>query len=361
MNTAETGTEALLRCESLHKRFHRRVVLEDISLSVEAGDALVLLGSSGAGKTTLLRILAGLESVDEGRVLLGPQVLSSAEVQIPPEARGIGMVFQALELWSQMSVAEHIAFGIPGRPRGRRARRHPLVRELAAEVGLDEILLRRRPETLSGGEQQRVAIARTLAARPDVILYDEPLANLDPDRRRALRALIRRLARTHGTTLVYVTHDPEEALEIGDQVVVLSGGQIVESGSPQQLYRAPRTLAGAQALGPITAVPASWRDGVVDTPFGALETRGETARPASGTCVALLRPDALWVDGGARAEVRVEDVVARGFDWAFQGRLGEATVYGRSDEALEAGDVVRVRADGPVAVLEAEPAQGASR
>ena len=209
-----------LRCKGLTRAHGGRIVLRAVDVEVAAGTSLVLLGSSGAGKTTLLRIVAGLDRADAGRVELGDELLSDPRVLVPPEERRIGMVFQALELWPQMTVAEHLAFGLPGRPKGRAARKHPDVLALAEQVGLPLELLRRKPATLSGGEQQRTAIARTLAARPGVVLYDEPLANIDPDRRRSLRALIRRLAREHGTTLVYVTHDPEEALEIGYEIAV---------------------------------------------------------------------------------------------------------------------------------------------
>ena len=245
---------AKLICERVLRVHARRAVLDHVDLDVEAGTSLVLLGSSGAGKTTLLRIIAGLEQADAGRVVLGERVLSDPAICVAPEARRIGMVFQALELWPQMTVAEHLAFGLPGRPRGRAARRHPQVLALAEQVGLPAEILRRRPATLSGGEQQRAAIARTLAAQPDVVLYDEPLANLDPDRRSALRALIRRLAREHATTLVYVTHDPEEALEIGDEIAVMAAGRLVERGAPHDIYSRPRSLAGARALGPVTVL-----------------------------------------------------------------------------------------------------------
>lgn len=341
----------VLDCANLRKTYRGNAVLDGVSLQVPAGRSLVLLGSSGAGKTTLLRIIAGLTSPDAGEVTLDGRVLSSGSVHLPPEQRGVGMVFQALELWANMSVAEHIAFGLPGRPRGWAARRNKTVAQLAEEVGLAPALLRRKPATLSGGEQQRVAIARTLAACPGVILYDEPLANLDPDRRTALRVLIRQLARQHGTTVVYVTHAPEEALEIGDEVLVLADGRVVERGTPQALYQSPRTLAGARALGPVTAIAGLWRDGVVDTHLGVLEPADETNISSSGSCTALLRPEAILVDAGGRAEVHVDDVIVRGRDWAFTGRLEGRLLYGRSRERIEPGEVVRVRAHGPAAIL----------
>jgi iron(III) transport system ATP-binding protein len=347
-------TGALLACRDVRKSFRPgRPVLDGVDLEVPAGTALVLLGTSGAGKTTLLRILAGLEEADAGTVLLGDEVLSDPRVRVPPERRRVGVVFQALELWPQLTVAEHVAFGLPGRPRGRRAARHEQVRALARDVGLDPELLRRRPDTLSGGEQQRVAIARTLAARPEVILYDEPLANLDPARRRSLRALIRRLGRERGTTLVYVTHDPEDALEIGDQVAVLAGAHVVERGAPAEVYAHPTTLAGARALGPIADLPAQARGGRVRTVLGT-----HAATVPDGPCRVLWRPEGLVAlapgeDVEGSAAVEVDEVVARGPDWSFTGRVEGVALQGRSPRPVTAGETLRVRVDAPAAVVPA--------
>jgi iron(III) transport system ATP-binding protein len=349
---------AELVCRGIGMRHRRaradRPVLADVDVRVAAGTSLVLLGSSGAGKTTLLRVIAGLEEADTGEVLLGGEILSDPRVRVPPEHRRIGMVFQALELWPHMSVAEHLAFGLPGRPRGRRAASSAAVRELADQVGLPVSLLGRRPDTLSGGEQQRVAIARTIGAEPDVILYDEPLANLDPDRRRALRALIRRLARERGTTLVYVTHDPDEAVEIGAEIAVMDGGRILERGAPQALYRSPRTLAGARALGPVTALRSTVRDGVIQTALGSLQSTDAERLGAvsSGTaCLALLRPEDVRPATAGGATVTIEDVVPRARDWAFRAALDGEEVLGRSDERLELGARIRVAACAPAALV----------
>ena len=158
------------------------------------------------------------------------------------------MVFQALELWPHMTVAEHIAFALPGRPRGRKATQHEQVRRLAARVDLGDELLGRRPQALSGGEQQRVAIARTLAGEPQVLLFDEPLANLDPHLRQDLRHLMGDLARERAVPALYVTHDPQEALAIGDQIAVLADARLQEVAAP-----APSTRRGG--VPQVTSVP----------------------------------------------------------------------------------------------------------
>ncbi len=344
-----------LQIQGLTKTFDRGRVraLDAVDLVVEAGRSTVVLGQSGSGKSTLLRIVAGLMRADAGRIILGERLLSDPALRVPPERRRIGMVFQALELWPHMTVAEHVAFGLPGRPRGRRARTHDAVQRLTAEVGLNEDLLARRPDTLSGGERQRVAIARTLAAEPDVILYDEPLASLDPDRRTSLRQLIKRLAAEHGTTLVYVTHDAEEAIEMGDQIVVFEGGRIAEQGDPESLYARPRTLAGARALGAVNAVEATVDAGRLVTPLGTLEPI-DTLPGTASDVLAVLRPEqvALGEDG---TPARIDVAHFHGGAWRFVARVGDVHVEGRSPTRVEPGADVRVKIEGKAAVISKEP------
>lgn len=343
-------TDGHLVLEGLGKRFPgaARPALDGLDLDVHAGTILVLLGTSGAGKTTLLRVVAGLEEADTGRVRVGARTLSDPRILVAPEKRGVGLVFQHLELWPHMSVAENIAFGLPGRPRGRAARWDPTVVELAEEVGVAQ-LLARRPGTLSGGERQRVAIARTLAPAPSVILYDEPLANLDPDRRAQLRVLIRRLCRERQATLVYVTHDAEEAMELGDEVAVLHRGRIVDRGPPAALYRAPRSLAGARALGPLTVLPGTVSGGTVDTPLGRLDVLGDAVE---GDARVLLRPEALEVEGAGDAVIL--EVRPRAGGWRFTARLDEHVLEGRSVTELATGQRIAIHARGPVPVVSAQ-------
>ena len=332
------GSGGVVKAEPLHleglvKRHPGadRPALDDLDLDVEAAHILVLLGTSGAGKTTLLRIVAGLEDADAGRVRVGSSVLSDPRVRVPPPRRGVGLVFQHLELWPHMTVAENIAFGLPGRPRGRAAQTNATVRELAAHVGI-EGLLARAPGTLSGGERQRVAIARTLAPEPAVLLYDEPLANLDPVRRVELRRLIRRLGRERKTTLVYVTHDADEAMEVGDEVAVLHRGRIVDRGAPDVLYRAPRSLAGARALGPLSALPGAIEDTRIVTALGRLSYLG-TARGPKAWRSSVRSPSAPAASG---PEVEVLDARPRGAEWRLlrphrrRGRLRDQPLPARA-------------------------------
>ncbi len=344
---------SLLRCTGISKRFGDTVVLDGVSLEVSEGASVVLLGSSGSGKTTLLRIIAGLDAADAGTVELGGRVLSDPRPQVMPENRRIGMVFQALELWPHMTVAEHITFGLEGRPRGRAAARHTVARELIARVGLDLDVLARRPDTLSGGERQRVAIARTLAAEPRVILYDEPLANLDPDRRDSLRILIRELAREQGTTVVYVTHDAAEAQEMGDEVAVLSHGSLVEQQPPHELYRNPRTLIGARALGAVTALTATWDGAVAQTALGALKVGDAEHASTIGDALAVLRPESIDVvdEGGVAGTITA--VRPRGALFSFDAQVGDESVLGQCVRAVRIGDTVRLAATAPACLVPA--------
>jgi len=235
-----------VRVEGIAKRFGDQAALHDISLDFAPGGFSTLLGPSGCGKTTLLRIIAGFVAPDAGRVLFGGQ----DRTQAPPWRRNIGFVFQSYALWPHMTVFDNLSYGL-------RLRRRPKT-EIAARVegALRTIGLPgiggRQPGQLSGGQQQRVALARALVLEPDVLLLDEPLSNIDARLRVEMRREIRRLQREFGITTVYVTHDQEEALELSDVVAVMSGGRIDQVGSPQEVYRRPRSATVASFLGTVT-------------------------------------------------------------------------------------------------------------
>lgn len=331
----------------------RRAVLDGVDLAVNAGRTIVLLGASGSGKSTLLRIVAGLEEAEAGSVRLGDTLVADPRSRVPCERRGVGLVFQDLELWPHRTVAENVAFGLAGRPYGRAALVHPRVLALAERLGFGPHLAR-SPSTLSGGERQRVALARTLAPEPDVVLYDEPLTSLDPDRRADLVGLLRELQRERPATVLHVTHDPAEALALADEIAVLAGGRVVDRGSPQALYDAPQSAAGARALGAVTLLPAR-RDGEGWwTRLGRLADAG--TRDAAASHV-VLRPERL-----RPAEHGVEGVVAsawaRGADWGFRAVVDGTTVEGRSAARLDAGARVRLAVVGPVVAVRAGDGAG---
>ncbi|WP_301751793.1 ABC transporter ATP-binding protein [uncultured Erythrobacter sp.] len=234
--------------------------LEDISFTAPAGEITCLLGASGCGKSTLLGLAAGLLRVQQGEVTLGGEVLADAQRSPPPEARPVGLVFQDGALFPHMTLAANVAFGLP------KARRVEADSWLA-KVGLAGMGAR-YPHELSGGQQQRAALARAMAPEPRVLLMDEPFASVDIVLRRKLRRECRILLREAGATVVLVTHDPAEALDIADRIAVMEGGRIIQFGTPQELHHAPATasvgaiFSGAQIISGTRGVEG------LDTPFG---------------------------------------------------------------------------------------------
>lgn len=225
--------------------------VDGIDLDVQPGQLVVLLGPSGCGKTTLLRSVAGLERPDEGLIEIGGQtVFSSAKkLHVLPEDRGVGMMFQSYALWPHMTVYKNIAY--PLTSRRSRLPRHEVpdhVRSALRTMGLEGIE-RRYPGELSGGQQQRVALARALVTRSPVLLFDEPLSNVDAKVRKRLRAELREIKRAQNFAAIYVTHDQEEAMELADVLVVMSSGRVQQIGHPQEVYNAPRSLGVAEFVG----------------------------------------------------------------------------------------------------------------
>lgn len=231
-------------------------VLRDLDLHQEGGGLLAVLGPSGCGKTTLLRLLAGFERPDAGSIDLGGTCVAGPDGTLPPNARRIGFVPQEGALFPHLDVAANIGFALPRRHPGRRRR----VEELLEVIGLAG-LGSRQPRELSGGQQQRVALARALAARPQLVLLDEPFASLDPDTRRSLRDSVREILLAEGATALLVTHDREEALSTADRVAVLLDGRVAQVGDPHAVYDAPVDTRVARLLGEVNLLPVTRRDG----------------------------------------------------------------------------------------------------
>jgi iron(III) transport system ATP-binding protein len=281
---------------NLTKSFGSTPVLHSISLEIRDGELFFLLGPSGCGKTTLLRLIAGFYPPDNGDIRFGDRDVSA----VPPHQRNAGMVFQSYALWPHMTVAENVAYGLEVRniPPAERNNR---VREALAMVRMEE-LAARSPNQLSGGQQQRVALARALVIRPDVLLLDEPLSNLDARLRLEMRDEIRRLHSELKLTTVYVTHDQKEALSLADRMAVLKGGVVEQLADPRTVYRRPSSRFVADFIG-----EANWLEGEIvraDADAAVIRTGlGEFAStPRAGLRPSMpvwlgIRPEALHAGG----------------------------------------------------------------
>jgi len=246
---------ALLTLSHVTKRFaaDRPPAVDGLSVAVERGQILALLGPSGCGKTTTLRLIAGFEAPEHGQIVIGERVMADAAqgVAVPPEERGVGVVFQDYALFPHLTVEQNVGFGLHARPRDERLRR---VRSVLDLVGLAEFA-DRYPHELSGGQQQRVAVARALAPAPTVMLLDEPFSNLDADLRSQMRDEVEKVLRGTGTTAVFVTHDQEEAFTIADVVGVLNQGRLEQLGPPETIYHHPATPFVAEFVGAADFLP----------------------------------------------------------------------------------------------------------
>jgi len=310
---------ASVRFDDVYKSFDDTVVLAGVSLDVEPGEIFALLGPSGSGKTTMLRLLAGFEQLDRGRLLIADEAVE----HLPPARRGVGMLFQSYALFPHLSVAENVAFGLKVRGGGQgdvQAR----VAEMLEFVRLGGFEARRIAE-LSGGQQQRVALARALAPRPRVLLLDEPLSNLDPALREETRIDLRHTVKQTGITTVLVTHEQEEAFELGERIGLLNDGRLEQVAVPAELYQDPASRFVATFVGRCSVLP-----GVVEAKGagGALEVRiGSEGAPQVWSCRGgygieagdrvdvCVRPEALEIEAlelapgvgtGLRGEIEVE-------------------------------------------------------
>ncbi|MFM1769127.1 MAG: Spermidine/putrescine import ATP-binding protein PotA [Verrucomicrobiota bacterium] len=286
---------------NLLKQFGGTPALRNISLEIQSGELFFLLGPSGCGKTTLLRTIAGFYQPDGGEILFGDQPMAA----VPPHRRNTGMVFQNYALWPHMTVAENVAYGLEVRSVSP-AEKEQRVAEALAIVQMERYATR-TPNQLSGGQQQRVALARALVIRPDVLLLDEPLSNLDARLRLEMREEIRRIHAQVGVTTIYVTHDQKEALSLATRMAVLRDGVIEQIGDPRSVYRAPANRFVADFIGESNWVTgevqsAAGGDVTVRTPLGALRAAAPTARPVppAGTAVQVgFRPEAVRIGPGA--------------------------------------------------------------
>ncbi len=326
----------LLRVEAVSKSFGATQALAGLSLAVERGEFVALLGGSGSGKSTLLRLVAGFEAPDAGRILLD----GADQARVPPQARPCGMVFQNYALFPHLSVFDNIAYGLrrEGLPRLDIGARVQQALAMVALQGLEP----RRPHQLSGGQRQRVALARALVKRPALLLLDEPLGALDAALREHTGQELRRLQRATGAAFVMVTHDQAEALALADRVAVLQAGQVVQVGPPRQVYEKPATRFVAGFLGAANLLGAVLRaDGLLDCAEAGCTLRAAEplARPPGSTVSLALRPERIsLLTEGEMPATNATTGVLRGL--AFQGAGWLCSV------ALATGTTLRVALPG---------------
>lgn len=287
---AQPGTPqpARLKVTGLTRVFGGQKVVDAVSLEVAAGQVTCLLGPSGCGKSTTLRMIAGVEHADAGEVLIEGRTVAAPGLHLPPEARSVGLMFQDFALFPHLTVAENVAFGL----RTDRAAKAARVGELLERVSLTGFG-QKHPHQLSGGEQQRVALARALAPRPRVMLMDEPFSGLDNRLRDGIRDTTLDLLKEEGTGVLLVTHEPDEAMRMADEIALMRAGRIVQRGAPYNVYNAPVDRAAAAFFSDINVIRGVSRGALTDTPFGAFLTPGHV----DGAEVEIvIRPQHLSID-----------------------------------------------------------------
>ncbi len=306
-------SQIAVRCKNLSKSFNHTPAVNSIDLEVEEGRFLALLGPSGCGKTTLLRLIAGFEIPDSGIVEVGGKPMAAPRIFVPPEKRRAGIVFQDYALFPHLTVGDNIAYGL-----SKGADRKERVAEMLSLVGMKDYRSR-MPHELSGGEQQRVAIARALAPNPDVLLLDEPFSNLDADLRVRIRNEVKGILACAGATVIFVTHDQEEAMFMGDRVGVMNQGKLEQLDTPEAIFHAPATPFVAQFIGTADFLSGKSEHGLVITEIGELPVHGKL--PRGKPVRVMIRPDFLDIKPADDGPGEVVDRIFQGMHYLYRVRL----------------------------------------
>ena len=335
----------MLQVEALCRSFADTPAVHDVSFSVPKGAVTCLLGPSGCGKSTTLRMIAGIEQPDSGRISINDRVMSDATTFVPPERRGIGLVFQDFALFPHLDVTANIGFGLRGKIEPRR------IEELLERVGVTGYGTK-YPHELSGGEQQRIALARALAPRPCLMLMDEPFSSLDHRLRDGVRDATLDLLRDSGTTVVMVTHDPEEAMLMGDRIAVMRRGRLVQEGRPHELYDRPVDRGVAAFFSDLNRLEGRVSHGSVATPLGRFPAPG---LPDGSCAEVVVRPQHLIPTGHGGALARVVRARYLGRESLIELRLDgtDLALKARVPGLLlpEPGSSIRIGADPEFALI----------
>lgn len=326
-STRATTSTSPIAVRDLTVAYDGPEVLQGVDLDVAAGSIVSLLGPSGCGKTTLLRSIAGLQTISSGQISIADRVVSGDGVHLPAEKRRIGMVFQDWALFPHLTVAKNVAYGLPKSDRKSQAG-SDRVRETLELVGLTEVI-DRMPQTLSGGQQQRVALARALAPKPEVLLLDEPFSNLDTSLRVEIRSEVHRILLELEVTSVFVTHDQDEAFVLGDQVAVMSNGEVAQVGTPAELYSQPRTPWVAHFVGEANLLRSVVHRGIATTSIGVVPIRSTANMADSGDDLVegvvdvLIRPEDIDLQLDGSGTGMVELIEYYGHDSTYEVDMGD--------------------------------------
>ena len=273
----------MIECRNLAKKYGTLSAVSNFSLHLRKHEFISILGPSGCGKSTLLRLIAGLEVPSAGQVFLHEKEISGKKISLPPERRKFGMIFQDFALFPHLSVEDNIAFGVTGSASEKQQR----VTELLKLVSLPQ-LAKKMPHQISGGEQQRIAVARALAPRPRLILMDEPFSNLDYQLRQQLRSDIREILKHEGVATILVTHDQAEAITFADRVLLMHNGKLVQSGTPKEIYQHPQTLWASSFVGEANRLKVKWQDSALISPLGLLAVPADIGKEMQ---IMMVRPE----------------------------------------------------------------------
>ncbi len=331
-----------LSIENLSCQYDDQTILENLSLEVNQGEIVCLLGASGCGKTTLLKAIAGLLPLSAGKMTLGEREIDNGETWMPPEQRNIGMIFQDYALFPHLTVAQNVAFGLKGTPKSEQ---DAIVMEMLSLVHLEQFI-DRYPHQLSGGQQQRVAIARSLAYKPDLLLLDEPFSNIDTQVRHELIREIRKIFKKQGVTAIFVTHSREEAFAFADKMAVMNQGVIEQYGSASELYFCPSSKFVADFLGGGSYLQAKHiNDSTFDTAIGQVEAQSCALIEHGADCQLLVRPQHIQLTQSDKSTITVIEQQFMGDHCRYVVDIEGTRVLATSLEALDVGQSVAVSVD----------------